>query len=316
MPRAIRLHAPQAGMHVTARLQFGRKLFVKDVRDRVAECLTEAAVLNGTTVFALTVMPNHFHMVVQQGARPLGWMMQRSMQRIVWLIRKRYGGEGHVFGRRYWSCVCTSPDYLRQAIVYTHLNPWKARLCSNATDYPWSSSPWFFQPHDGEHWSRHVCPSKALLLFASDSFEPAACEANYHQFVEYAMVRYRDRIPGDRFRFDWSTDIYRPRAPLGDQHWATEYSQVPPGRRVEVERRDVRDRAVAALRVIAPDCTLDDVRRGRRCREIVKIRDALIAVLLTSGFRNCAIARLLLISPALVSDVARRIASSLLTTHM
>ena len=307
MPRAHRLHAPGAGTHITARLQGGAPLFTETVRDAVASLICEAAQFNGVQILALVVMPNHFHIVARQGGFPLGWMMQCAMQRTSLLIRRNFGGQGHVFGRRYWSCICDNPDYLRQAILYTHLNPWKAGLCRTPADYRWSSHQSYARAATDSSWAQYIAVQKGRLLFANETFEDDDVVANYDAFLDFAKVRYLTAVPGDRFLYDWSNDWYRPCAPKGDQHWTETYSHAVPQHQVVVQKRDLRDRAVDILKAIAPSCSLDDVRSCNRSRKIVKIRRDLIAVLITSGYRGSAIARCLFVSPALISRVAAEI---------
>lgn len=307
MPRAHRLHAPGAGTHITARLQGGAALFTEGIRDSVASLICEAAQFTGVHILALVVMPNHFHIVARQSGFPLGWMMQCAMQRTSLLIRRNSGGEGHVFGRRYWSCICDNSDYLRQAILYTHLNPWKAGLCRTPGDYRWSSQQVYARDVTDSPWMQFIAVEKARLLFANETFEGDNVDVNYNAFLDYAKVRYLTAVPGDRLLYDWSDDWFRPRAPKGDEHWIETYSHAVPQRHVLVQKRDLRDRAVDILRSIAPHCSLDDVRSCNRSRKIVQIRRNLIAILLTSGYRGSAIARCLFVSAALVSRVAAEI---------
>src|SRR5687768_11846369 len=135
MPRKRRIHLPHAGFHITARTQDGAKHFVPDMRSDIVQDIEEATSSFGHTLLAQVVMPNHFHIVLRQGETPIGWLMQRIMQRTVMRVRRQHGGEGHVFGRPYWLCVCASAAYLRRAIVYTHMNPCKAGFCEHPSDY-------------------------------------------------------------------------------------------------------------------------------------------------------------------------------------
>lgn len=306
MPRAIRINAPGQGIHITARVQNGAPLFIEELRDSIATYICEAAQCSGTIVLALVVMPNHFHVVVKQGSFPLGWMMQRAMQRTACLVRRRFSGsEGHVFGRRFWSSVCSGPMYLRQAIVYTHLNPWKAGLCDGSSNYAWSSqSPFYGQPVRSD-WQTMIAVAKARSLYAEGNDAPADALANYDRFVEYSKIRWQ-QFTGKRL-FDLTDDAHRPHANVGDQNWAVEFARyIPPAQRAIVQR-DIRDYAVEALRLNNPDCSLDLIRCAGRSRAISLIRRNLIAALLVAGYRNCMIARLLFVSPALVSDVARQL---------
>src|SRR6266511_765859 len=88
MPRARRTHAPGWAFHVTARTQ-GRVGWFKEpaVCDTIARYICEAAASSTTRLLAYAVMPNHLHMIVRQGSQPLGWMVQRVLQRTALLVR-------------------------------------------------------------------------------------------------------------------------------------------------------------------------------------------------------------------------------------
>jgi REP element-mobilizing transposase RayT len=306
MPRAIRINAPGQGIHITARVQNGAPLFIEELRDSIATYICDAARCSGTSVLALAVMPNHFHIVVKQGSFPLGWMMQRAMQRTVCLVRRRFrDGEGHVFGRRFWSSVCSGPMYLRQAIVYTHLNPWKAKLCDASGNYAWSSQSSFYGGPINAEWYSMLAVDKARQLFAENDDDPAATIANYERFEEYSKVRWL-QVTGKRL-FDLTDDVLRPHARRGDQNCAIEFGRNMPHAQRAIVQRDIRDYAVEVLRLNHPDVTLDFLRSAGRSRGLSQIRRNVIAALLTAGYRGCAIARLLFVSQALVSDVARQL---------
>ncbi|MGQ0813882.1 MAG: transposase [Gemmatimonadota bacterium] len=307
MARPLRLYAPRAAFHVTARIQNGAALLTESLRDAVAEAICNAAQFCGAHLLAVAIMPNHFHLVVQQSKFPLGWMMQSAMQRTALLVQRANDYEGHVFGRRYWSCLCDTPMYVRQAIVYTHLNPWKARLCADAADYRWTSCPALRNPNVCAEWSSGIATERTLLLFASNSFDRSSCLANYIAFEAYAKARYEDATILGRSLFDWPADIFRPQACKGDDHWSVEYSR--DGQRHErvVEKHDVAERAKEILHRIAPDCSLDMLRMAGRITKLSRIRRNVIAGLLTYGYRCTVIARCLYVSPSLVSDVAREL---------
>ena len=311
MPRAHRLHAPGAGTHITARLQGGAHLFAEHLRDHVANVICDAAEFCGVAILALVIMPNHFHVVAQQSSYPLGWMMQCAMQRISIVIRRHYSGEGHVFGRRYWSCICHNASYLRSAVLYTHLNPWKAGLCATGIDYRWSSHAAYKRTSPDAAWQTKIAAAKGRLLFAGDTFDDDDIDVNYEAFIDYARIRYLTAVPGDRLLFDWTNDAARPFAPKGDEHWIATYSHAVPQRHVAVQKMDLRDRAVSVLKSIAPDCTLDELRSGKGSRRLARIRREVVVVLLSGGYRKSAIARCLFISATSVSKIVAELRDGL-----
>ena len=310
MARPLRPYAPGCALHVTARIQNKEPLFTEDLRDAVADAICTAAAFSGSHVCALTVMPNHFHIVVRQGRDPIGWMMQCAMQRSALLVQRAHNRKDHVFGRRYWSCVCDTPNYLRHAIVYTHLNPWKAKLCASPCDYKWTSRAYFNGGSADAAWTRSLDIDRILGLFAVDSADRADCHANYEAFEEYAKSRYLNAVLADKYLFESSLDTLRPLTPKGDDIWAAEYFGSAQHHHREFQKHDVADRAGEILRKLAPDCSLDTIRQAGRVKELSRIRRHLIAALLTLGYRGAAIARCLCVSQALVSDVARELRNS------
>lgn len=282
------------------------------MRDDITYFLCEAAASCGARVLGLAVMPNHFHLVVKQGSAPLGWMMQRAMQRTVHLVKRvqRASGhdvEGHIFGRRYWSAVCPGPDYLRHAIIYAHLNAWAAGLCGHPDRYRWSAHNLVRGATPAAPWQSLVATEEARLLFAHDSVDPVAITRNYGRFVYYAMLRRRDLIEGRKFIFAAADYPAAPHAQLGDRHWAATYSHAVTDERPTVEKIDVRDRAVAVLRKLDANCHIDLLRHAGRVRGLCRIRRELIAALLSYGYKGAAIARCLRVSQSVVSDVVRTI---------
>lgn len=303
MARPIRPHAPGQALHLTARLQNGTAYFTPEIRESVGWNICEAATFCGTDVLALAIMPNHFHVVVKQGAQPLGWMMQRAMQQTALLVRRTHGGEGHVFGRRYWCSVCPSPFYLRQAIIYTHLNAWKAKLCNEPWEYTSCSDGLLLGRPNGACWSRLIAVEKARLLFALDSLDEGCITRNYQEYITYWKTRYATAERMDALLFNEPDDRQRPCAPLGDGHWAANYI----GASVELRqsiKHDVCERATRILASLDPECSLDVMRMAGRSAAIVAVRRKLIAALVLAGYRVSSIARCLYVSQALVSEVA------------
>lgn len=306
MARPLRPHAPGQGIHITARVQNGAALFTPNIQHSIAWLICEAAAFCGTAVLALVVMPNHFHLVVKQGSQPLGWMMQRAMQQTARLIRNVHGGEGHVFGRRYWSCVCPNSFYLRQAIIYTHLNPWKAGLCDEPANYACTTQPLATLTPMNQRWASLVSWQEARLLFAADSIDDDSITRNYLAYIEYWKFRYKLAKHGSDELYRDTNDPERPFALMGDAYWAANYVGGP----VEVRsahKHDTCERAIKLLKLLDEECSLDVMRIAGRSAAISGLRRNLIEALLLSGESNGAIARCLFVSPALVSSVAASI---------
>jgi len=305
MPRTLRPHLPGNAFHITARTQNRNRWFTENVRDDVVEIICEAIECSTTELIAYSVMPNHIHLIVRQGAQPLGWFMQRVLQRTALLVRNkvRPDGQGHIFGSRYWSGLLDDASYLRQAIIYTHLNARYAGLCDAPEDYPWSSHP-SYSGISQDTREKPLLVEHGLALFASDRSNISSRE-NYLEFVRYWMVR--KKLPlGWKFILADDELPNAPRAHAGDAAWFAEYSHAINnglGKTVRTNE-DVQDRAIAALRMIDRELTLYDLRSCGRVKALGEVRRAVIARLVLESHRNSAIARCLNVSPAHVSVIA------------
>lgn len=103
-------------------------------------------------LYAWVVMPNHFHVLFQ----PVnGWSMAKivaSWKRftaieIKLVLRARQesarllsGISEPLWPREYWDRYIRNEQHLQAAIAYIEQNPVKAGLCSNASEWRWSSA--------------------------------------------------------------------------------------------------------------------------------------------------------------------------------
>ena len=299
MPRTKRLFLPRAGFHITARTQGGAKWFTEEIRAAIANDIDEAVPAFGHELLAYVVMPNHFHIVLKQGTTPLAWVMQRIMQRAVNHVRRRFEGEGHVFGRPYWSSVCSSPGYLRRAIVYAHLNPCAANICCEPEEYSCSTHSRYLSPQGEAHLA-------GLMLFAHNSTKVEDVIRSYREFVEFTVQRRKTGTLGDWLLPTGPDSHLLPYAAHGDSHWASTYSTFSEPTSFTCTNVDVAHHAVQLLRRIDAQLSIDIVRHGGNSRPLMNVKYQLIAGLLSAGCRTTAIARCLQVSPSLVSQIRTR----------
>jgi len=127
MPRGARLDTPGALHHVMARGIENRRIF-RDGRDyddfigRVS-ALVQAKAL---TVYAWALLPNHFHLLVRTGARPLARSMRSLLTGYAGAFNRRHHRRGHLFQNRYKSIVVEEEPYFLELVRYLHLNPIRA----------------------------------------------------------------------------------------------------------------------------------------------------------------------------------------------
>ena len=142
MPRQARLDAPGTLHHVMGRGIERANIFRTD-KDRndfldrlAAQC--EAGALK---VYAWTLIPNHFHLLVRTGNRPVSASMRKILTGYVVRFNRRHQRQGHLFQNRYKSIVCEEDPYLLELTRYIHLNPLRAGIVKTIKElegYPWS----------------------------------------------------------------------------------------------------------------------------------------------------------------------------------
>jgi REP element-mobilizing transposase RayT len=104
--------------------------------DRLATILEETQ----TQCYAWTLIPDHFHLLLQIGPTPLSKVMSRLMTGYAVSFNKRHRRSGHLFQNRYKSVVCEENPYLLELIRYIHLNPLREKLVKDLREldrYQW-----------------------------------------------------------------------------------------------------------------------------------------------------------------------------------
>lgn len=155
MPRQARLDAPGVLHHVMVRGLERQLIFREDV-DR-ADFLARLAALverDAVKVYAWALLPNHAHLLVRTGTRPLARTMRSLLTGYAGAFNRRHKRTGHLFQNRYKSIVVEEEPYLLELVRYLHLNPLRAKVVSDLRTldhHPWtghsalmgaSSRPW------------------------------------------------------------------------------------------------------------------------------------------------------------------------------
>src|SRR3990172_7539602 len=132
MPRGPRLDAPGTLHHVMVR-GIERRAIFRDDRDR-ADFLRRLAALaagGALTVYAWALLPNHCHLLLRPGARPLARAMRSLLTGYAGAFNRRHHRAGHLFQNRYKSIVVEEEPYFLELVRYLHLNPVRAGLVPN-----------------------------------------------------------------------------------------------------------------------------------------------------------------------------------------
>ena len=142
MPRQARLDAPGVLHHVMVR-GLERRVIFRDDQDRTDFVARLAALAEGGawTVYAWALLPNHAHLLVRTGRRPLARSMRSLLTGFAGAFNRRHQRAGHLFQNRYRSIVVEEDPYLLELVRYLHLNPLRAQVVPDLRRldrYPWT----------------------------------------------------------------------------------------------------------------------------------------------------------------------------------
>lgn len=242
--------------------------------------------------------------------------MQPILRRLALLVQRTHGFEGPVFWRHYASQTCADPSHARNAIVYTHLNPVRAGLCSRPSGYPWTSHTLYAErasnlPSELEPIGLVLDTAYVLPLFATGADRCASkLRDDYRAFVDWRLgidpatgsddPEHGRSAPVPEFARSWA-----------DGRWASSLSPlfhspiVGNGGRIAdppyCSGPDMATIAQNTLTFEGPALSLDQIRGRLGGREASRMRHAIIRRLHAAGFQNVKIAEFLQISASAVS---------------
>lgn len=140
MPRLPRLYVPGACYHVILRGNHQEALFGSPAdRHMLNEIVADVITQLSCRVHAFCWMTNHLHALVQISDRPLGRIMQRIAVRYSRYRHRVLGTSGHLFEQRHKAKLIDADAYFLTLLRYIHLNPVKAKIVDDPSDYAWSS---------------------------------------------------------------------------------------------------------------------------------------------------------------------------------
>jgi REP element-mobilizing transposase RayT len=326
MSRRPRPHLPCSTFHLATRLHRSEALFEPELRSAAIGIIRDQLVFTDLELLAYAIMPNHLHLIVRQGQRPLGAFMQPVLRRIALLVQRAHGRSGHVFERRYRHTACADPEHLRNAIVYTHLNPVRAELCGKVEEWAWTShAAWSGTGTAADGGPDPVILERGLPLFAAaPGRSELQLKADYLAFLAWRIEADRCVAETGRPEHELVVRPLRPRVEHGDLNWLHALTPRPPTstpRRDELApnfgdatgRLDLADLARGVVGEIRQGLDLALVRSRWGGPAYQRARDAIILRASGVGYTGVQMAAYLNISPSAVSrslsrDRRRRLA--------
>ncbi len=142
MPRQPRLDAPGALHHIIGRGIDRASIFRTDQdREDFVNRLAGLSMAGELIVYAWSLMPNHFHLLLRTGRQSISKSMRKLLTGYVVNFNLRHKRYGHLFQNRYKSIICEDDPYLLELTRYIHLNPLRARIVGSLEalrDYRWT----------------------------------------------------------------------------------------------------------------------------------------------------------------------------------
>lgn len=307
MGRRKRPHLPGMVFHLVSRTHGREPWFDERLRTTIVEIIRQAAARTDARLLAYAVMPNHLHIVIRQGRMTLAEFMQPLMRRVALRVQRRHGIDGSVVGRRFRDWPCASADYVRSAVVYTHLNPWRAGFCDATLEYEWTSHGAYLPgANPADYGIDPVAQEQVLRLFADRPF--LARDALAQRYLAYVEWRMR----ADRYREDLETGRpvgpmpIRPSTAVGDWSWNQLFGADGDREAQVAPAPDLRDFIACLLRERSPDTSVSELRGRWGPRGKTRLRESLVRAAAERGYRTGEIARFFGISPSLVSALKGR----------
>ncbi len=141
MARLARYFVEGQPQHLIQRGNNREPIFVVDGDYRFyLKCLQEAAERHGCAIHAYVLMTNHTHLLATpETESSLPKTMQSVGRRYVQYFNFTYSRTGTLWEGRYKATVVDSEAYLLTCMRYIELNPVRAGMVEDPSNYPWSS---------------------------------------------------------------------------------------------------------------------------------------------------------------------------------
>lgn len=141
MPRKPRFFLPDIPTHIVQRGHSREPVFFED-DDYYAYLgwLNESAERYDCAIHAYVLMTNHIHILASPNDKQgISRMMQYMGRKYVPYINYTYGTSGSIWEGRYKASLTHDEEYLLTCMRYIELNPVRANMVNNPSQYRWSS---------------------------------------------------------------------------------------------------------------------------------------------------------------------------------
>ncbi len=278
---------PNLISHITQRAAGKEPLFVEDSDYLfMLANLKDISKRRSLDVYAFCLMPNHIHLLVSPRKYELHEPMRDLFSRYAMWFNNKYERKGHLFAGPYRQAVCLDDSYLLAASLYIHMNPVRAGLVNEPSEYRWSSIVLYL---DENNLPSFVRPGFVLGLLSNEKNKRKLC---YKELLEKSVSLLHTDVMEDK-------NAVQSLKVLLSKAFSSIFSGVEKGRRVATQTgmdfldEEELDRQVNAFK------------KGISVRspETIKARRFLIKQLIARGYKRDEIAVRLGISVKTVYNI-------------
>ena len=201
MARPLRITYPGAIYHVINRGCRKENIFYYDSdRENFLSRLTFSSQKYGIIVHGYCLMDNHFHLLIETPNEKLSEFMQLLQSGYANWFKVRHKLVGPLFQSRFKSVLVEDESYLVTLSAYIHLNPVRAGMIYNPSDYDWSTCALYLKNEKTEL----VDPSMVLEYAGGvDNYQfilnemindPPLKEAIYGKFSILGTAAFKEKV--------------------------------------------------------------------------------------------------------------------------
>lgn len=182
MARLARLTLAGHPHHIIQRGNNGQAIFLSTQDRETMLSLFEAqARQHGVALHAYVLMDNHFHLLATpQTAAGIPKFMQAVGRSYVRYFNDLHQRRGTLWEGRYRATLIQAERFLLPCMAYIDLNPVRAGLVAQASDYPWSSHAHYL----GQRQDKWLTPHPQIWALGNTPF---AREAAYAELVQAGL---------------------------------------------------------------------------------------------------------------------------------
>ncbi|WP_324720878.1 transposase [Salinimicrobium sp. HB62] len=136
---------PDQYFHIYNRGNNGENIFIEERNYQYFLLLISKHLLPVCNVLAYCMLKNHFHLVVKtkekQTEKNISNAFSNLFNAYAKAINKAHNRTGSLFENRFKRIIITDEDYLKNLIIYLHLNPENHKMTDDFKNYSYSSYP-------------------------------------------------------------------------------------------------------------------------------------------------------------------------------